>query len=181
MTSAAPPGSVDAEPGEGQLSDPDSVARIIVLRALDRSARTRAELAQTLRRRGVPDDAADRVLDRFTEVGLIDDANLAAGYALAQHRERGLAGRAVAQKLRKRGVADETLLAAVGQIDDESEVATAHALVVRKLRSMSGLDPEAQARRLVGMLARKGYSPGLAYRVVRTELANLPESDAEFE
>jgi regulatory protein len=167
--------SGSVEPEADEPGDPDTVARIIVLRALDRSARTRAELATTLTRRGVPDAAAERVLDRFTEVGLINDAALADGYALAQHRERGLAGRAVAQKLRKRGVPDSALRAAVDQIDDESEVETAHALVVRKLRSMGHLDEQAKARRLVGMLARKGYSPGLAYRVVRSELAGLAD------
>src|ERR1700759_871700 len=91
---------------DDEPSAPETVARIIVLQALDRSARTRAELADTLARRGVPDDAAERVLDRFVEVGLIDDAALADMYAMAQHRERGLAGRAVAHKLRRRGVPD---------------------------------------------------------------------------
>ena len=159
-----------SEPG-----DPETVARIIVLRALDRSARTRAELATALARRGVPDDAAERVLDRFVQVGLIDDAALADGYALAQHRERGLAGRAVAQKLRRRGVPDDTLQAALEQIDSDSELDTARALVAKKLRGMSALDQQAQARRLVGMLARKGYSPGLAYRVVKEQLDGLDE------
>ena len=168
------------DPGS-ELSDPDSVARIIVLRALDRSARTRAELATTLSRRGVPDDAAERVLDRFVQVGLIDDAALADGYALAQHRERGLAGRAVAQKLRRRGVPDEALRAAIEQIDSESELDTARALVAKKRRGMSALDEQAQARRLVGMLARKGYSPGLAYRVVREHLGDLDDVVADHD
>ncbi|WP_338183208.1 regulatory protein RecX [Jatrophihabitans sp.] len=147
---------------------------------LDRSARTRAELATALARRGVPDDAAERVLNRFVEVGLIDDAALADGYALAQHRERGLAGRAVAQKLRRRGVPDDTLQAAVGLIDPESELATARALAARKLRSMGGLEPAAQARRLVGLLARKGYPSGLAYQVVREAIADLEVAEGEL-
>ena len=163
------------------MSDPESVARIIVLRALDRSARTRAELATTLAKRGVPDDAAQKVLDRFTDVGLINDAALADGYALAQHRERGLAGRAVAQKLRKRGVPDDALRAAVDQIDGDSEAETARLLVGKKLKSMGHLDSQAQARRLVGMLARKGYSPGLAYRVVRSELADLGDAEGDLD
>lgn len=180
-TALPAPNTDDPVPGAGELGDPDTVARIIVLRALDRSARTRAELAATLARRGVPDDAAERVLDRFTEVGLINDVALADGYALAQHRERGLAGRAVAQKLRKRGVPDSVLRAAVDQIGGDSEVETAHALVVRKLRSMNHLDDQAKARRLVGMLARKGYSPGIAYRVVRSELAGLSDTEPDVE
>jgi regulatory protein len=168
-------------PPDGELDppgDPESVARVICLRQLDQRARTRAELAATLRRRGVPDDAAGVVLDRLTDVGLIDDGELAAGYALAQHRERGLAGRAVAMKLRQRGIDEPTVQAAVGQIDAESEAEAARALVARKLRSLRSLDPPAQARRLVGLLARRGYPPGLAHQVVRTALAGSGLPDA---
>jgi regulatory protein len=162
------------DPSE-QQGNPEASARIICLRLLDRSARTRAELSAALGKRGIPDDAAAKVLDRFAAVGLIDDAALADNYALAQHQERGLASRAVAVKLRRRGVSDETLQAALEQIDPASEAATAKALVERKLRSLGGLDPQVQARRLVGLLGRKGYPPGLAYRTVREALADFAE------
>ncbi len=133
-------------------------------------------MATALTKRGIPDDAAQRVLDRFAEVGLVDDGALADGYALAQHRERGLAGRAVAAKLRQRGVADDAVRDALAQIDHDSEREMARRLVERKLRSLTGVEPQAAARRLVGMLARKGYPPGLAYDVVRASLAE--RSDA---
>jgi regulatory protein len=176
-SSAAPTGPAQDPDEAGPPGDPEQVARIVCLRLLDRRAYSRAELCTALRKRGVPDDAADRVLDRFTEIGLIDDAALADGYALAQHRERGLAGRAVALKLRRRGIPDDTVQAAVSQIDGASEQAAAAALVTRKLRSMSGLDPAVQARRLVGLLARKGYSSGLAHAVVRDVLRTGQGSD----
>src|SRR4051794_27429154 len=89
-----PPGDPEQHPG-----DPEAVARAICLRLLTMRARSRGELADALAARDVPDDAATRVLDRFTEVGLIDDAALAASLAGAQHRDRGLARRAVAVKL----------------------------------------------------------------------------------
>ncbi len=153
--------SVPPEDAEflGPPGDPETVARAICLRQLDRRARTRAELAELLRKRGVPDEAAVRVLDRFTEVGLIDDSALADGYALAHHHERGLAGRAVALKLRRRGIAEDTVRSAVEQIDPVVELETARALARKRLRSLLALDPQAQARRLVGLLARKGYPP----------------------
>ncbi len=157
-------------PGDGEdqpPGDPESVARTICLRQLDQRARTRSELAATLRRRGVPDGAARAVLDRLTEVGLIDDPALAESYAMAVHRERGLAGRAVALKLRQRGIDEDSVQAAVAQIDPESEAASARALVARRLTSLRGLDPQAQARRLVGLLARRGYPAGLAHQIVR--------------
>jgi regulatory protein len=154
---------------EQELGDPESVARVICLRQLDQRARSRAELADALRRRGVPDEAATRVLDRFVEVGLIDDAALAAGFAAAQHEERGLARRAVALKLRRRGLA-EVADAALAGIDADSERSRAQALVARRRPALAGLAPDVAARRLVGMLARKGYPPGLAYAVVREAL-----------
>jgi regulatory protein len=166
-TAEVPPDDEDGSPG-----DPESVARTICLRQLDQRARTRSELAATLRRRGVPDDAARAVLDRLTEVGLIDDDALAESYALAVHRERGLAGRAVAMKLRQRGIDEPSVQAAVGQIDAESEATAARALVARRRKSLSGLDPQAQARRLVGLLARRGYPAGLTHQVVREALGD---------
>jgi regulatory protein len=158
--------------------DPEEVARIVCLRMLDRRAYSRAELRTALRRRGVPDDAADRVLDRFTAIGLIDDAALAEGYASAQHRTRGLSARAVAVKLRRRGIPDDTAAAAVAQIDRHSEQEAARAVVTRRLRSMSGLDPAVQARRLVGTLARKGYPPGVASEAVREALREARSADS---
>ena len=152
---------------EGPPGDPEAVARIVCLRLLDQRARSRAELAGALAKRGVPDDAAGRVLDRFAEVGLIDDAALATALAEATHRERGLARRAVAAKLRQRGIDGEIVGAAVTLIDDDAERVRARELVDRKLRSLRGLAPDVQARRLVGLLARKGYPSGLAYDVVR--------------
>jgi regulatory protein len=91
--------------------------------------------------------------------------------AVAQHPERGLAGRAVAVRLRQRGLDEELVRSAVAQIDRDSERDTARALVLRRHQAMSGLDPAVQARRLVGLLGRKGYPAGLAYEVVREVLA----------
>ena len=160
---------------EQDLGDPAAVARAICLRLLGQRARSRSELADALARRGVPDDAAAAVLDRFTEVGLIDDTALAEGLAGAQHRERGLARRAVAMKLRQRGLDDDTVQAAVAGIDGESERVRARELVARRRRALTGLPPEVQARRLVGLLARKGYAPGLAYELVKAELAGTAD------
>jgi regulatory protein len=173
MTAEVPPDGELDPPG-----DPESVARAICLHQLDQRARTRSELAATLQRRGVPDDAARAVLDRFTDIGLIDDGALAASFAMAVHRERGLAGRAVAMKLRRRGIDEATLQAAVGQIDAESEADAARLLVARRRKSLQGLEPQAQARRLVGLLARRGYPPGLAYQIVRESLACPEIADA---
>lgn len=166
--------------GQQPPGDPEEVARIVCLRMLDRRARSRAELAGALAEKGVPEDSADRVLDRFVEVGLIDDEALAHTLAGAQHRERGLARRAVAHKLRQRGFDDEVVSDALTEIDDGDERRRAADLVARKHRALGGLPVEVRTRRLVGLLGRKGYSAGLAWEVVRAELAvAATEDDAE--
>lgn len=133
--------------------------------------RTRAQLAEALHRRRVPDEVAARVLGRFTDVGLIDDQAFAQAWVQSRHRGRGLAGRALAVELRRRGVADETVAEAVGELDPEQEERTARELIRRRVPATRGLDPVKRQRRLVGMLARKGYPAELAYRVVRDALA----------
>ncbi|WP_432069876.1 recombination regulator RecX [Streptomyces sp. AA1529] len=163
----------DGERGPGEAAEPaDPVerARAICLRLLTGTPRTRRQLADALRKREVPEAAAEEVLARFEDVGLIDDAAFAAAWVDSRHHSRGLARRALARELRTKGVDSTVIDEAVGRLDSDSEEETARVLVARKLRSTRGLDREKRLRRLVGMLARKGYSEGLALRVVRRAL-----------
>ncbi|WP_236666755.1 MULTISPECIES: recombination regulator RecX [unclassified Nonomuraea] len=151
-------------------ADPESVARAICLRLLTMAPKTRAQLAEALRKREVPDDAAEAVLSRFSELGLIDDEAFAAAWVDSRHHGRGLAKRALAAELRHRGVDTDTVNEAVDRLDPDQEAETARRLVERKLAATRSLDPRARTRRLAGMLARKGYSSGLAFRVIREAL-----------
>ncbi|GEL18509.1 recombination regulator RecX [Pseudonocardia asaccharolytica] len=160
-------------------ADPEAVARSICLRLLTDRARTRQELAQALRKRGVPDDAANAVLERFSEVGLIDDAAFAEQWVRSRHSFRGLGRRAIAVELRRKGVDEETAGEALAEVDAEAEERRARELIDRKLRTLRGTPDEAAARRLLGMLARKGYPAGIAYRVVREALAEHASELAE--
>jgi regulatory protein len=151
-------------------ADPEAVARQICLRLLSAAPRTQAQLADALRRRGVPDDAAGAVLERFAEVKLIDDELFARAWVESRHHGRGLAGRALGAELRQRGVDTNDIETALRQLDPEQELATARELVERRLPSTAGMPVPARMRRLTGVLARKGYPPGLAYRIVREAL-----------
>lgn len=170
-------GDDPAEPTPGSAAastppaDPEAVAREVCLRLLALSPRTRAQLADALRRKNVPDSVSEQVLGRFTEVGLIDDEAFAQAWVRSRHVGRGLAGRALAAELRRRGVADETVRDAVAELTPEQEETAARELIARKLAATTGLDSVKRTRRLVGVLARKGYPAGLAYRVVREALA----------
>ncbi|HEX6499565.1 MAG TPA: regulatory protein RecX [Micromonosporaceae bacterium] len=179
---AQPDAGDDREPAEsGSRSqpprDPAEVAREICLRQLSVRPRTRAELAAALRRRGIDDEVAAEVLDRYSDVGMIDDVAFARAWVSSRHHGRGLARRALATELRQRGVDPDAVADALTEVDGDTEAATARALVDRKLRlATTGTDPEALFRRLVGMLARKGYSAGLAIRVVKQALADRDDT-----
>jgi regulatory protein len=162
----------DAEP------DQESVARAIALRLLTASARSRSQLAEAMARKDVPDDVAARVLDRFTEVGLIDDAEYAHMLVRTRHAERGLSRRAIAVELRRRGIDDELAGEALAQVDEDDEELAARRLVRRKLASTTGLDAQTRWRRTVAALGRRGYAPGLVSRLVREELVRQGEEAA---
>jgi regulatory protein len=157
------------------MADPESVARTIVLTKLTARARSRQELADALAERGVPGDVADRVLERFTDVGLVDDSAFAKAWVESRQASRGLSRRALGMELRRKGVDAETVEESLETIDDEAEYDAARLLVEKKLRSTRNAEPQARWRQLVGLLARRGYSPGLSMRVVKDVLA----SDAE--
>lgn len=161
-------------------ADPESVARGIVLRKLTAAPRSRAQLESDLAARDVPAEVVERVLDRFTDVGLVDDTAFAEAWVRARHGSRGLSRRALSHELRQKGVDDETARAAVDTIGADDEAAAAAALVAKRLPATRGLDRAVRLRRLAGMLARKGYPSGLAMQVVRDALdadAHAAEGD----
>ncbi|MEH0830469.1 MULTISPECIES: regulatory protein RecX [unclassified Micromonospora] len=169
----------DPEAPPSPPRDEAEVAREICLRQLAVRPRTRAELAGALAKRGISDEVSADVLDRYDEVGIIDDAAFARAWVSSRHTGRGLARRALANELRQRGVDGDVASEALGELDEETEAETARALVERKLRTARG-EPDAVFRRLVGMLARKGYPPGVAIRAVKDALAAQSAEAAEF-
>lgn len=168
-TKAEPSDKPAATPADTS-ADPVTQAREICLRLLTARPRTRAELHDALLRKGIPADAADAVLGRLDEVGLVDDAGFAEQWVRSRHTHQGMARRALAAELRRRGVADPVAAEAVAAVDSESEESRARELVRKRLSALTTADELTKIRRLVAMLARKGYSEGMSYRVVREEL-----------
>ncbi|QCC77456.1 regulatory protein RecX [Nocardioides daphniae] len=173
---AAWTGEIPVDPVQtGPPADAEEVARKILLDQLTGQARSRRQLADKLAQRNVPEEIATRLLDRFEEVGLIDDEAFARMWIASRQPGKGLAGRALAQELRRKGVDDEIVKEAIGEIDPDDERAAAEALVAKKMRSLRSVGHQTATRRLVSMLARKGYSSGLAYAVVRDALGEREE------
>lgn len=152
------------------VMSPAAQAQQICLKLLTTRPRSRVELADALCRRGIPEEVREAVLDRLAEVGLVNDAAFAESAVYSSHHHRGLGRRALNTELRRRGVPEEIVYEAVATVRPEDEEQRARELVRRKLRSNTVRDASTLARRLIAMLARKGYSEGLALCVVRDEL-----------
>jgi|GEM_PF-343793 len=156
----------------------EAQAKDVCLRMLSDRARSRAELADKLAAKGFTPEIAERALDRLAEVGLIDDAAFAEQWVHSRHTFSGKGKKVLAQELRRKGVDPEDAAPALDAISGDDERARAVDLVRQKLRTLpSNLDRDRATRRLVGMLARRGYNPSTAYSVVTAELAtaDLPD------
>ncbi|MFD7309762.1 regulatory protein RecX [Promicromonospora sp. NPDC059942] len=157
----------------GEITRDDAVekAREVVLRILTAAQKSRRELEQSLARKGYPEDVVVQVLDRFGEVGLVDDATYAETIVRTRHAERGLARRGIAAELRRRGIDEDTAVEALDQLDPDDERAAGARLAGKLVTRTRGLDRQVRVRRAVGSLARKGYGPGLAFELVKDALA----------
>ncbi len=165
MTASCPPPSI-SEPSREEL------ARALCLRLLTARARTRAELAGQLAKRGYPDDISVRVLDRLADVGLVDDAGFAEQWVHSRRVNAGKGKRALAAELHTKGVDNDVITSVLGAINPAAERGRAEQLVQARLRRENlGDDDVRVSRRLVAMLARRGFDQTMAYDVVSTELA----------
>jgi regulatory protein len=157
---------------------PESLARTIALRQLTAGPRTRSQLAEAMSVKGIPAETIASVLDRFGDVGLIDDQAFARSWVESRHAGRGLGRQVLRQELRGKGVDEELIAEAVGAVSDDDEMVAARALVRRKLASMSTLDHQTRTRRLLGQLARRGYGSGVAFAAIREEMEADLDPDA---
>jgi regulatory protein len=173
MTKSCPPPSTSelSREEQAQVRAREEQAKSLCL--LTARARTRAELAGQLTKRGYPEELSARVLDRLAQVGLIDDADFAEQWVRSRRVNAGKGKRALAAELRNKGVDNDVITETLAGIDAGAERERAEQLVRDKLRRerLNDDDDAKVMRRLVGMLARRGYSQTMAVDVVSTELA----------
>jgi regulatory protein len=160
-------------------ADPESVARGIVLRRLTAAPRSRADLSTDLLRRGIPADVVERVLDRFTDVGLIDDAAYARLWVASRQRTRASARSVLRQELRAKGIGDDDVRDALAEVDPDEERSRGMDLVRRRAASLGRYDHATRRRRLAGLLVRRGFPPGQAVAMVDVVLSGASGADGD--
>ena len=157
------------DPDQGP-TDPEAIARLLVLRKLAAAPRTRHQLHQHLVDRGIPEDVSGRVLDRFGELGYVDDVTYARDWVQSRHRSRALARTVIRRELRERGIAPEIAEQALTQISQEAELQRAREFAARKAQRLVDVESAVAVRRLSGALVRKGYHWSVALTAAQDAL-----------
>lgn len=152
------------EPNDEKL---EQRAKNVLLFQLSRSMKTRHQLATILKKREIPDDIANAVLDRFTEAQLIDDAAFARAFVNSRIAVSGKSKSVIARELKQKGVSTQDAEQALSSIDAELEDQTAYNVAKKRYQQLSTLEPEVRRRRLMGFLMRRGFSSQLTARILR--------------
>lgn len=157
----------------------ERLCRETALRLLSTRARSRHEIEENLRGKELPAEAITHVMDRFEEVGLIDDEAFAQAWVESRNRSKGYASARLAQELRRKGIAEEHIAAALAQLDGDELRTQAENLALKRL-GHNDLPPdrygpdrkerEKVMRRIVSHLQRKGYAPGVCMAATRSAM-----------
>lgn len=158
--------SLREEPAEDQSVERAALSLLRKLRARSLSI---SEARQHLRGQEIAAERIDDIIDDCCRRGYLDDAVLAEQLVISGIERKGQGRVALSRALAQRGIARETIDAALGDLpDDDAERALEFAR--SKARSMSRLDGDTALRRLMGQLARRGYGGSVAMNAARTAL-----------
>lgn len=142
---------------------------------LDHRARSRHELRTRLLDLAFEPRVVEDVLDDLHASHLVDDEQFARDWVRQRHQRRGKSRRVLDRELSQKGVAAETRSEALEQIDPAEERDTAYQLAEKKARSIKSVpedrrERDKQLRRVLGVLARRGFPEGMAFQVAREVL-----------
>lgn len=145
----------------------ESRARNVLLHQLARSAKSTSQLRKILEQREISPEIAEKVLERFAEVGLIDDAAYAETIVNSRRNYKGLAKSAIKRELNEKGVSQELVEEAISGITAEDDFESAKQLATRRFSQMAHLEKEVRTRRLAGYLQRKGYASSAVFAAIK--------------
>ncbi len=162
---------------EGERADPGEVA----LKLLAVRARSREEIRLSLSRRGYPPDEVAAVLARLAAARYLNDLDLARDWVRARAERCGFGPARLARELRAKGIADQDIRAALGELlAAQSPLALAEEAARRKLTALQGVPPPVGRRRLGAYLARRGFSTEIILRLCQKYFPNMEESSELF-
>ncbi len=165
----------DSSPDDDELDDSDfeaayAKAKKTAMNMLAMRDHSCAELREKLGKREIPAPVIDELIAKLEKSRLLDDAEFAQRYVRAHRERRKLSRTALKRELNKKGISPDIIAGVVEDVDDEEELA--RQVAEKKAASSRGLDYDVRQRRILGMLARRGFSSTVCLKVTREVLAD---------
>lgn len=165
--------------GGGQSGESEIMS--VVMRRLNAAPRSRGELSKYLLDKEFDPTLIDRVLDRVSSMGYIDDAAYAQEWVRSRHRSRGLAPSVLKRELISKDVDLEVIEVALEQLTSDETRVRAYELAAKKYRSLMAVDHAVAVRRIASLLQRKGYPPSMCFQVAKETVGAQLDADGELE
>lgn len=150
-------------------------ARNVLLYQLSRSVKSAKQCREILEKREIDSEIAERVVQRYIEVGLIDDFSYAQTIVSSRRRFKGLSKTAIKRELNEKGIAPALIESATDALDAESELEAATDLAIKRIGRLANLERQVRERRLMGYLARKGYGSAQIVPAMKAAEAELAQ------
>ena len=150
-------------------------ARDAALRLLAYRPRSEHEVHDRLARR-FPEEVAAEVVAALRSQGLLDDARFSSQWADSRSARNPRSARLIARELLAKGVDGALADEAVREVDDEE---SAYRACLKYSRTGGQADPAAFQRRLMGYLARRGFSQSVSRRAIGRLMDEDAATDGE--
>ncbi|WP_246490358.1 regulatory protein RecX [Brevibacterium oceani] len=170
--------SVDADPVDFDTDEDDAPdfdadyaqAKKTAMNMLAMRDHSREELRKKLLKRDFMPEAVDVLLDKLENSRLLNDEEFAHRFVRAQRENRKLSKSVLKRELSKKGISPELASEAVADVDGEEDLA--REVAAKKAASTRRLDYAVRERRILGMLARRGFPSAICIKVTREVLAD---------
>jgi len=153
----------------------------VVMRRLNAAPRSRGELTKYLLAKDFDPTLIEKVLDRVSSMGYIDDVAFAQEWVRSRHRSRGLASSVLKRELMNKDVDIEVIEGALEQLTSAETSERAYELAAKKYRSLMSVDPAVAVRRIASLLQRKGYPPATCFQIAKETVGADLENVGELE
>jgi recX family len=158
-----------------QAEDAKRQVRHRALLLLDQRARSRHELQERLVSLDFDIRVIADVLDELEQSRLVNDHDFAMEWVRQRHELRGKSRSVLDQELQRKGISPEHRAAALEQVDDDAEYDCARELAMKKARQITKppadyAEQEKYLRRIVGVLARRGFASGMSFAIAKEAL-----------
>ena len=158
-----------------QAEDAKRQVRHRALLLLDQRARSRHELQERLVSLDFDTRVIADVLDELEQSRLVNDHDFAMEWVRQRHELRGKSRSVLDQELQRKGISPEHRAAALEQVDDDAEYDCAREFAAKKARQITKppadyAEQEKYLRRIVGVLARRGFASGMSFAIAKEVL-----------